>query len=164
MELPPNIKWKSSPDMFKYNKTEPFCFKFMSTILNIGFSQKFSQLTARQNKSRPGGEIFRIWTQGNNVFSRLSGKATGKLFSYEQSLSNIFNGSLILLFLSFTHLFHCFLYFSQLSLFGFLLNLFRNKLLRYITFLNCLLKKGAFLPSKTFVFKEACLFTTSANW
>ena len=30
--------------------------------------QKFSLLTARQNKSRPGGEIFRIWTRGNNIF------------------------------------------------------------------------------------------------
>ena len=33
-----NIKHKreSSPDMFKYKKTEPFSFKFMSPILNIG--------------------------------------------------------------------------------------------------------------------------------
>ena len=29
---------------------------------------KFSHLTARQNKSRPGGEIFRIWTRGNYIF------------------------------------------------------------------------------------------------
>ena len=41
VELPSNIKWESNPDMFKYNKTEPFFFKFMSPILNIGFSQNF---------------------------------------------------------------------------------------------------------------------------
>ena len=41
IELPPNIKWESSSDMFKYNKTEPYFFKFMSPILNIGFSKNF---------------------------------------------------------------------------------------------------------------------------
>ena len=40
-EYLPNVKLESSPDMFKYNKTEPFLFKFMSPILNIGFSQNF---------------------------------------------------------------------------------------------------------------------------
>ena len=69
----------------------------------------------------------------------------------------------MLRFLNFTHLFRCFLYFSQLRLFGFLLNLFFNELLRCISFLNCLLKKGVLLPRKTSVFKGACLFTTSAN-
>ena len=58
----------SSLDMFKYNKTEPFFFKFVSPIFNIGFLQKFSLLTARSNRSCPGGEIFRIWTRGNNIF------------------------------------------------------------------------------------------------
>ena len=48
----------------------------------------------------------------------------------------------MLRFLSFTHLFRCFLYFSHLSLFGFLLNLFFNAFLRYISLLKCLLMKG----------------------
>ena len=41
IELPSNIKWESSPDIFEYNKTEVFFFKFLSRILNIGFSQSF---------------------------------------------------------------------------------------------------------------------------
>ena len=40
-ELPPNINWESSPDVFECSKTEPFLFNFMSTILNIDFSQNF---------------------------------------------------------------------------------------------------------------------------
>ena len=49
---------------------------------------KFSHLTARQNKSHPGGEIFRISMRGKNIyFSRLSEKTTGNLFSYEQPLT-----------------------------------------------------------------------------
>ena len=43
---------------------------------------------------------------------------------------------LVLLLLSFTHFFHCFLYFSQLKLFGFLLNLFPNALFSISLFSN----------------------------
>ena len=39
---------------------------------------KFSHLTARQNKSRPGGEIFRIWTRGNNIFFPVKRENNGK--------------------------------------------------------------------------------------
>ena len=39
---------------------------------------KFSHLTPRQNKSRPGGEIFCIWTRGNNIFSPGKRKNNGK--------------------------------------------------------------------------------------
>ena len=42
VELPPNKMRLSSPDMFKFNKTEPFFFKFASPILSIGFFQNFS--------------------------------------------------------------------------------------------------------------------------
>ena len=41
IELTPNIKWESSPGIFEDNKTGSFFFKFMSPILNIGFSQNF---------------------------------------------------------------------------------------------------------------------------
>ena len=41
IELPSNIKWEWSPDIFEYNKTELFFFKFMSSILNIRFSKSF---------------------------------------------------------------------------------------------------------------------------
>ena len=61
VELPSNRKWGSSPNMFKYNKTEPFFFKFMSPILNIDFSQNFSHLTARKYKSHPGGKMLHTW-------------------------------------------------------------------------------------------------------
>ena len=41
IELPSNIKSEWSPDIFEYNKTELFFFKFMSPISNIRFSQSF---------------------------------------------------------------------------------------------------------------------------
>ena len=37
IELPPSIKWESSPGIFEYNKTESFFFKFMSPIFRGGF-------------------------------------------------------------------------------------------------------------------------------
>ena len=39
---------------------------------------KFSHLTARQNKSRPRREIFRIWTRGNNIFFPVKRENNGK--------------------------------------------------------------------------------------
>ena len=63
----------SSLDIFKYNKTEPFFFKFVSPILNVGFLQ-----IACQNKSRPGGEIFCMWTRGNNIFFPVKRENNGK--------------------------------------------------------------------------------------
>ena len=42
---------------------------------------KFSHLIARQNKSRPGGEIFRICTQRNNIFFLVKRENNGKAIS-----------------------------------------------------------------------------------
>ena len=39
---------------------------------------KFSHLTARQNKYRSSGEIFRIWTRGNNIFFPVKRENNGK--------------------------------------------------------------------------------------
>ena len=50
-----------------------------------------------------------------------------------------------------------------MDLSGFLLSLFLNAILRYITFLKCLLMKSALLPRKSFVSEGACLFTTSPD-
>ena len=57
------------------------------THFEYWFLSKFSHLTARQNKSRPGGEIFRNEREEIKYFFPLSGKTTGKLFSYEQPLT-----------------------------------------------------------------------------
>ena len=48
---------------------------------------KFSDLTARQNKSRPRREYFVYEREEIISFSRLSGKTTEKLFSYERPLT-----------------------------------------------------------------------------
>ena len=56
----------------------------MSPILLLS---AFTHLTALQNKSRPGGEYFVYEREEIISFSRLSGKATEKLFSYKQPLN-----------------------------------------------------------------------------
>ena len=77
----------SSPDVFKYNKTEPFFFKFVSTILNIGFLRNFFfEQTAKMNIVQVG-KYFVYEREEITSFSRLSGKTTGELFSYEQRLT-----------------------------------------------------------------------------
>ena len=101
-------KMKTKPWYVQIQHNWPFFFTFMPTILNIGFSQKYSHLTARQNKSRPGAEIFRKLTQVNNIFFRLSGKTTGKLFSYEQSLRIRKDFKRITQFIIFKPLRYCF--------------------------------------------------------
>ena len=73
--------------MFKYNKTEPFFFNFMSPILNIGLSQNFpTQQPAKINLAQ-AGKYFVYERKEILSFSRLSGKTIEKLFSYEQPLS-----------------------------------------------------------------------------
>ena len=42
---------------------------------------KFSNLAACQNQSRAGGEIFRIWTWGNNIFFPVKRESNGKTIS-----------------------------------------------------------------------------------
>ena len=41
----------SISDVFKYNKTEPYFFKYVSPILNIGFLQNFS-MPAKTNLAK----------------------------------------------------------------------------------------------------------------
>ena len=75
--------------MFKYNKTESFFFKFMSAVLNIGFSQNFpTQQPAKINLAQAGKYL--VYESEEIISSsRLSGKTTGKLFSYEQQPLNM---------------------------------------------------------------------------
>ena len=80
IELTPNIKWESSPDMFKYNKTEPFLLKLISRILNIGFSKNFlSEKLAKINLAQ-AGKYFVYEHEEIMSFSRLSGKTTENYF------------------------------------------------------------------------------------
>ena len=62
--LPKHKMRVSSHDMVTKNRTEQFSFTFVSPIMNIVFLQNFS---ACQTKSRPAGELFPIWTRGNNI-------------------------------------------------------------------------------------------------
>ena len=80
--------------MFKYNKTESFFFKFMSPILNIGFSQNFPTKQPAKINLVQAGKYFTYEREEIISFSWLSGKTTGKLFPYEQPLSvkNAFSG------------------------------------------------------------------------
>ena len=82
----PNIRWESRPDIFEYNKTQPFLFKFMSPILNIGFSQNFPTWQLAKINLTQVGKYFVYEREKIIYFSRLSEKTTGKLFSYEQPL------------------------------------------------------------------------------
>ena len=84
--LPPN-KMRIKPWYVQIQQNRVIFLQVYVNLFEYWLLSKFSHLTARQNKSRPGGEIFRIWTRGNNIFSRLSGKTTRKLFSYEQPLN-----------------------------------------------------------------------------
>ena len=48
----------SNPDMFKYNKTESIFFKFVSPILNIGFSKNFPILQPTKINLAQAGKYF----------------------------------------------------------------------------------------------------------
>ena len=70
--------------MFRYNSTDQYFFKFVSSILNIVFLQVFpaSQLVKSNIAQR---EKYFIYERKKMIcFPRLNGKTTGKLFSYEQ--------------------------------------------------------------------------------
>ena len=86
IELPSNIKWEWSPDIFEYNKTELFFFKFMSSILNIRFSKSFPNQHQAKTNLAQADKYFVHEHEEIISFSRLSEKTTGKLFSYEQPL------------------------------------------------------------------------------
>ena len=58
----------SSPDIVMENRTEQFFIKFVSAILNIGFSQNFPAWHPAKIKSHQAEEIFDIWTRGNNMY------------------------------------------------------------------------------------------------
>ena len=73
--------------MFKYNKTEPFFFKFMSPILNMGFSQNFPAKQPAKINLAQAGKYFVYEREEIISFFWLWGKTTGKLFSYEQRLN-----------------------------------------------------------------------------
>lgn len=70
--------------MKRYNSIDQYIFKFVSSILNIVFLLVFpaSQLVKR-NIAQP--EKYFIYERKKMIcFPWLSGKTTGKLFSYEQ--------------------------------------------------------------------------------
>ena len=71
---------KPCPDICEYNKTEPFFFKFMSPILNIGFSQNLPTKQIAKKNIAQAGKYFVDESEKIYIFSRLSEKIMGKVF------------------------------------------------------------------------------------
>ena len=86
-KIPTKHKLRIKPWYFRIQQNWAIILQVYVTHFEYWLLSKFSHLTARQNKSHPGREMFRIWTQGNNIFFPVKQReTTGKLFPNEQPL------------------------------------------------------------------------------
>ena len=74
----PKHKMRIKAWYFRIQQNSAIFVQVYVTHFEYWLLSKFSHLTARLNKSHPGGEIFRIWTRENNILFPVKRENNGK--------------------------------------------------------------------------------------